>query len=107
MYIFFTVFLALALLATIGEESDMLLNALDDYVLVGITIVTLILIYVMRNKDSTVELRKQSNWITILFVIALIVQIFAIFQELHDPADFGNGIPSLMLILFVLVNRFV
>jgi hypothetical protein len=43
----------------------------------------------------------------VLFVIMLIFKIFAIFQEIGDPSDFGNEPPILILLILTLLSRFV
>lgn len=107
VFIFFSVLIVAVLGNTLMEESDMFLHALDDYVLVGIAIIVLILIAAWRKKSSLSELKRQHNIILILFIIALAFQIYAFPQEIGDPVDFGNEIPSLILLILVFINRFV
>jgi hypothetical protein len=107
VFVFFFVFAIIALLSTVAEESDIFLHALDDYVIIIIAIIALLFIYLSRKKQTVSQLARQHNVILALLVIALIVQIYAIIVEFNDPADFGNEIPVLVLIVMMLVNRFV
>ncbi|MDE1869426.1 MAG: hypothetical protein KGH71_00375 [Candidatus Micrarchaeota archaeon] len=107
VFIFAAFFMLFALGGLIGEEGDILSHAADDIVLAGIAAVTIIYLYASRNRQSLVDLRRQHNIVLVLFIIALVVQIGAIFIEMGDPMDFGNEIPSLILIVLVLVNRFI
>ena len=107
VFLFFAAFAVLALVSTLSEESDMLLFVGDDIIILSIAITTIWLILASWKKTSLKQLVAQHNLILSLFVVALIVQIAAIFLEINDPTDFGNEIPSLFLILFTLANRFV
>lgn len=73
----------------------------------ALSIITLILIAVWRNKQSLVELRKQHNGFTVLFVIALVFKLYAFTVEANDPMNFGNEIPVLIFLILTIVNRFV
>ncbi|MDE1850970.1 MAG: hypothetical protein KGH54_04235 [Candidatus Micrarchaeota archaeon] len=107
VFIFAALFAILALGGLIGEESDMLAHAFDDIAILSLSVIVLLVIGVSWKKVSFKELIMQHNVITLLFAVALAVQIAAIFIEMSDPADFGNEIPSLILILLAIANRFV
>lgn len=107
VFLFVAAFLALALPGVIGEESDMFLHALDEYVILGIAIVVIVLVVAFRKKVSLAEIRKQHNIILALFVIALIFKFYAITVESGDPTDFGDEIPIFILLALTIVNRFV
>lgn len=106
VFIFAALFAILALGGLIGEESDILAHAFDDIAILSLSVIILLVIAVSWKKVSFKELVMQHNVITIFFVVALIVQIAAIFIEISDPADFGNEIPTLILIILSLANRF-
>ncbi|HVA82719.1 MAG TPA: hypothetical protein VNF06_00975 [Candidatus Aquilonibacter sp.] len=106
VFIFAALFAIFALGGLIGEESDILAHAFDDIAILSLSVIILLVIAVSWKKVSFKELVMQHNVITIFFVVALIVQIAAIFIEISDPADFGNEIPTLILIILSLANRF-
>ncbi len=89
------------------EESDMFMHALDDYGTVAIAAITLILLAIWWKKQTLNDLRKQHNIITGLFVVALLLTFYAFSVEMGDPADFGNEIPSLILIILIILNKFL
>jgi membrane protease YdiL (CAAX protease family) len=107
VFVFASAFFAIALFAVINEEADMFLHALDDYAIVILSLVVLILIAAWRKKVTFSELRKQHNIITALFVIMLLFQLYAIPTEIGDPSDFGNEIPVLVGLVLALLNRFL
>ena len=107
VFLFFSVLLVLALFNAIFEEADTFLHALDDYAIVSISIVVVAFIALSWNKQSLEALRRQHTIIVGLFLLALGFQIFAFVQEINDPPDFGNEIPSLTLLALVFANRFV
>jgi hypothetical protein len=107
VFLFFSVLTLLALSDAAITESDIFLHAIDDYAIITLSILSIILIVVWWKKQSLGELRKQHNIILIIWAVALLFQIFAFVQEINDPEDFGNEIPSLILILLILINRFV
>ena len=105
VYIFFSLFFLFALLGDSILEHDEFSHALDEYIFISIAAVVLILIAVMWKKTTVDELRKQHNYITGLFFIVLIFQLYAFPAETGDAADFGNEIPSLVGIILILLNR--
>ncbi len=107
VFLFFSILTVLALSEAATTESDIFLHAIDDYAIVILSILTALLIILWWKKQTLGELRKQHNTILIIWVVALLFQIFAFVQEINDPVDFGNEIPSLILILLTLINRFV
>lgn len=107
VFIFAAFFVIFVLGSLIAEEGDILSHAFDDAAIFAIGLITLVFLYVSRHRHSLSELTKQHNVVFALFVLALLIQIAAIFMEMNDPQDFGNEIPSLILILLVLANRFV
>ncbi|MDE1828194.1 MAG: hypothetical protein KGH65_03485 [Candidatus Micrarchaeota archaeon] len=107
VFIFAALFAMLVLGSLIGEESDILSHAFDDVAIFWLSVIVLLVIAVSRKKVSLKELIMQHNVITVLFVAALLIQIAAIFIEMSDPADFGNEIPTLILIILAIANRFV
>ncbi len=107
VFLFFGILTLLALSDAAITESDILLHAIDDYAIITLSIITILIIAVWWKKQSLGELRRQHNIILIIWIVALLFQIFAFVQEINDPEDFGNEIPSLILILLILINRFV
>jgi drug/metabolite transporter (DMT)-like permease len=105
VFVFVAAFLALALFADGLTEADILTHALDDFAIVALSIIVLILIAVWRKKVTLSELKKQHNIITILFVVMLIFKLYAVTVEMNDPQDFGDEIPSLIGIVLTLLNR--
>lgn len=107
VFIFAALFAILVLGSLIGEESDILSHVFDDVAIFWLSVIVLLVIAISRKKVSIKELAMQHNVITVLFVAALLIQIAAIFIEMSDPADFGNEIPTLILIILAIANRFV
>jgi dolichyl-phosphate-mannose--protein O-mannosyl transferase len=107
VYIFVSAWLLLALGGVINEESYIFLHALDEYVIFAIVIVAVLLFVLWRKKQSLPELKKQHKIIWILFAVALVFKIYAIYVEAGDPEDFGNEIPIFILLILTLVNRFI
>src|SRR6266487_4466328 len=81
--------------AFIGLEGDMLAHALDDYAILAISVVALVVIGAMWKKQSLAGLRKQHNILLALLIVALVFQIYAFVAEANDPTDLGNEYPSL------------
>jgi len=107
VYIFFAAFYALALAGLIGEEGDIFIHALDEIVIVALSILVLVLIFIWRKRITVGELRKQHNIITVLFAIALIFKLYAFIVEANDPQDFGDEIPIAIGLVLTLLNRFL
>jgi hypothetical protein len=104
---FVSIFLAVALLGQVNEESDKFLHALDEYALIGLSILIIILIVAWRKRRSIANLKMQLNVYEVLFAIMLIFKLFAFTQEIGDPTDFGNEPPILILLVMTLLSRFV
>lgn len=107
VFFYVSAFLALALGGLIPEEADIFLHALDEYAIVTLSIISIILLVAWRNKQSLSELKKQNNIILVLFVIALIFKLYAFTVEANDPMDFGDEIPVAIGLILVIANRFV
>ncbi len=107
VFFFISIFLALALGGLIPEESDIFLHALDEYAIVAISIIAVILLIAWRKKQSLAELKKQHNIILVLFLIALAFKLYAFPVEMSDPMDFGDEIPVLIGLLLTIGNRFL
>ena len=106
IFFFVTIWIAIAFVGLMMEENDKFFNALDDYAIWGIGVVSLIYLYSQRKKTSAAELRKQLKVVFVLFLVALAFQLYAIPTEISDAVDFGNEIPVLILILLSLANCF-
>jgi hypothetical protein len=108
VFAFFSVAIALVFAVdAILVESDTFTFALDDFVLVGLSILALVVLVVWRNRRSLSELRSQHNVIAVLFVIALLFKIYGIVVESGHPDDFGDEIPGLLILVITILNRFV
>jgi hypothetical protein len=101
------VWMAIALTGVVREESDMFLHALDEYGIIAVSIIALVVMIAWRNKRSLADLKKQNNIVIILFVIAVVFKLYAFTVEANDPSDFGDEIPVLIALILVLLNRFV
>ena len=93
--------------AFIGLEGDMLAHALDDYAILAISIVGLVLIGAMWKKQSLAGLRKQHNILLVLLIIALVFQIYGFVAEANDLTDLGNEYPSLTILILMIINKFI
>jgi hypothetical protein len=107
VFVFFFAFTLVALLPTMLGESDQLTHIADDVILVALAIIALAIIGAWWRRDTVAGLQQTHNAVLTLLIIALIVQIGAIYIERNDPSDFGNEIPSLFFILAMIINRIV
>ena len=93
--------------AFIGLEVDMLAHSLDDYAILAISIVGLLVIGAMWKKQSLAGLRKQHNILLALLIVALVFQIYGFVAESNDPTDLGNEFPSVTILVLMLINKFI
>ena len=93
--------------AFIGIENDMLAHSIDDYAILAISAIGLLVIAAMWKKQSLASLKKQHNILLALLIVALAFQIYAFVAESNDPTDLGNEYPSLTILLLMIVNKFV
>jgi cytochrome bd-type quinol oxidase subunit 2 len=93
--------------AFIGLEGDTFAHVLDDYAILAISIVALLVIGAMWKKQSLASLRKQHNILLVLLAVALVFQIYAFIAESNDPTDLGNEFPSLTILILMLINKFI
>ena len=100
-------FALVAISNTIAEENDIFLHVFDDYADIILAVVAIIILAILWRKKSTPSLRMANNIATILAVLLIVATIFAITQEIGDPTDFGNEIPTLFFGIFMIANRFV
>ena len=107
VFVFFWVFALAALSNTITEERDIFFHVLDDYTDITLAIIAIIVLAILWRRKSLQSLRTANNIATVLAVLLIAATIFAITQEIHDPADFGNEIPTLFFGIFMIANRFV
>ena len=107
VFVFFWGFVIVAISGVITEEMDMTLHVADDYVDIIAAVIVLALYLMWRNKTALADLKKANNIATVFAVVLVLATIFAITQEIGDPTDFGNEIPTLFFGVFMLVNRFL
>ena len=93
--------------AFVKLEGDMLAHSLDDYAILVISIIGLLVIAAMWKKQSLVGLKKQHNILLVLLIVALVFQIYGFIVESNDPSDLGNEYPSLTILLLMIVNKFI
>ena len=93
--------------AFIGLEGDMIAHSLDDYAILAISIVALLVIGAMWKKQSLAGLRKQHNIVLVFLIVALVFQIYGFIAESNDPTDLGNEFPSLTILILMLINKYV
>ena len=93
--------------AFVNLEGDMLAHSLDDYAILVISIIGLLVIGAMWKKQSLAGLKKQHNILLVLLIVALVFQIYAFIAESNDPTDLGNEYPSLTNLLLMIVNKFI
>ncbi len=93
--------------AFVNLEGDMLAHSLDDYAILVISIIGLLVIAAMWKKQSLVGLKKQHNILLVLLIVALVFQIYGFIVESNDPTDLGNEYPSLTILLLMIVNKFI
>lgn len=107
VFVFFFAFTIVALLNTINDERDTLFHLIDDAAIVGLSIIALALAAAWWRRQTIPELQRLHNALLMLIVIALVVQLIWFPIEAPDPADFGNEIPVLLLLVVLLINRVV
>lgn len=104
---FFFVLLLVAISETAATESDMFLHAVDDYADLTIAVVAILLLAMWWKKQTPAQLKRTANVMAVLAALVIVATLFAISQEIGDPEDFGNEIPTLFFGIFLLINRFV
>jgi heme A synthase len=107
VYAFFWTFVLVAIANVITEENDVFLHVVDDYTDITLAVVAIIIIAMWWKKRSPAELKRTNNVLAVLSVLLILATLFAITQEIGDPADFGNEIPTLLFGFWLLINRFV
>lgn len=107
VFAFFWVFALAALSSTVMDEHDIFLHVIDDYTDITLAVVAIVVLAVLWRRNALPSLKKANNIMTVLAVLLMLVTFFAISQEISDPADFGNEIPTLFFAIFMLINRFV
>jgi hypothetical protein len=70
-------------------------------------VIAVAILVTMWRKRSTPTLRKANNIATVLAVLLIVATTYAITQEIGDPTDFGNEIPTLFFGIFIIINSFV
>ena len=93
--------------AFIGIENDMIAHSIDDYAILAISVIGLLVIAAMWKKQSLASLKKPHNILLALLIVAMAFQIYAFIAESNDPTDLGNEYPSLTILLLMIVNKFV
>lgn len=107
VFAFFWVFVLFAISNVVNEENDIFLHVVDDYTDIVLAVVAIIVLVAMWKKSDLKSLKRTNNIFTILAVVLIAATLFAITQEIGDPTDFGNEIPTLFFGIFMLANRFV
>lgn len=107
VFVFFFGFALVAIANTVTEENDILLHVVDDYADILIAVVALAITFIWWKRNSLSALRKLNNILAVFAVLLILATIFAITQEINDPTDFGNEIPTLFFGVAMLINRFV
>ncbi len=104
----FASFLTLVFGSTAVSEMDHPLYAVDDVALLLIGVVSLVLLlYVYRNRKTVADIKKSLNVFVVLFLVGLLIKAAFTGIEASDADALGDEIPSMIIIIFVLVSRFV
>lgn len=106
VFAFFWVFTLFAIGNAVNEENDIFLHVADDYTDIILAVVAIVVLVLWWKRSSMKDLRMTNNILTVLAVLLIAATIFAITQEMGDPADFGNEIPTLFFGIFMIANRF-
>ena len=107
VFAFFWVFVLFAIANTVGEENDIFLHVADDYTDIVLAVVAIVVLLLWWKKSSLQNLKRGNNILTVLAVLLIAATLFAITQEIGDPTDFGNEIPTLFFGAFMIANRFL
>src|SRR5216683_7565527 len=70
--------------AFVNLEGDTLAHSLDDYAILAISIIALLLIGAMWKKESLAGLKKQHNILLVLLIVAVVFQIYGFIAESND-----------------------
>lgn len=104
----FASFLTLVFGSTAASEMDHPFYAVDDLALLLIGVVSLFLfLYVYRNRKTVADIKKSLNVFVVLFLIGLIIKVAFTGIEASDADALGDEVPSMIIIVFVLISRFV
>lgn len=104
----FASFLTLVFGSTAASEMDHPFYAVDDLALLLIGVVSLFLfLYVYRNRKTVADIKKSLNIFVVLFLIGLIIKVAFTGIEASDADALGDEVPSMIIIVFVLISRFV
>lgn len=80
----------------IPQEAAEFTHVVDDYATVVLALVAIVF-YVAMWRKPVQSIRTANKLATILAVLIILVTIYAVTQEIADPADFGNEIPTIIL----------
>ena len=104
----FASFLTLVFGSTAFSEMDRPLYAVDDLALLLVGVVSLVMfLYVYRNRKAVADIKKSLNVFVVLFVVGLLIKILFAGIEASDADAFGDEVPSIIIVIFVLISRFV
>ena len=106
VFAFFWVFTLFAIGNVVNEENDIFLHVVDDYTDIILAVVAIVVLVLWWKRSSMKDLRMTNNILTVLAVLLIAATLFAITQEMGDPTDFGNEIPTLFFGIFMIANRF-
>lgn len=107
VFAFFWVFTLVAIANTINEENDILLHVVDDYTDIVLAVVAIVVLLLWWKRASFKNLRRGNNILTVLAVLLIVATLYAVTQEMGDPTDFGNEIPTIFFGVFMILNRFL
>ena len=105
VFVFLAVFFFVAMLLDAFTELDAFSHYIDDFGIALIAIIALVYLAISWKRTGVKELLTQNNVVFVLFVIALIIQIYGLFMEVGTN-DFGDDIPVLLGLIITLANRF-
>jgi hypothetical protein len=105
VFAFLAVFFFVAMLLDAFSESDIISHSVDDFGIALIAFIAIVYLAASWKHIGVKELLTQNNIIFVLFVIALLLQVYGLFVEVGTN-DFGDEIPVLIGLIIMLANRF-
>ncbi len=105
VFVFLAVFFFVAMLLDALSELNVLSHSVDDFGIALMALIAIVYLAVSWKRTEIKALLAQNNVVFVLFVIALIFQIYGLFVE-AGTNDFGDEIPVLLGLIITLANRF-
>jgi len=105
VFVFIAVFFFVGMLLDVFGELNTISHSVDDFGIALMSLIAIVYLAVSWKHIEINELLTQNNVVFVLFVVALLFQIYGLFVE-AGTYDFGDEIPVLLGLVITLANRF-